>query len=321
MTRICKLYNKIRHIGIIGTWKVILNKFQQYYSKNIISVLNKNHFLFEMGGYWNSYKRLERRYKNKILKMETHTGSGKSSNIIWWCWLQGEDNCPELQKRCLQSVRATYKNREIKIISNKNLYDYIELPDFIKDKYNSGYISHTHFSDLIRLQLLIKYGGTWIDSSTYCTGYDETLFDQTLFVFKNINYIWYANKKYCYGEVPLLADNWFITSEINNPILISVRDLLFDYWKHHKYLTDYFIFHFFFSMVVKYKYTTLYENIPTISHLLPHMLQSVCYSEIDEREYQNIIRQSTVHKLTNKVNLNELAQDCLYMKIINGNIK
>ena len=46
MTRICKLYNKIRHIGIIGTWKVILNKFQQYYSKNIISVLNKNHFLF-----------------------------------------------------------------------------------------------------------------------------------------------------------------------------------------------------------------------------------------------------------------------------------
>ena len=34
---------------------------------------------------------------------------------------------------------------------------------------DSGQITKTHLSDLLRLELLIRYGGTWIDATVFCT--------------------------------------------------------------------------------------------------------------------------------------------------------
>lgn len=310
---------KIKKYGIRGTVDVTHQRLKVLILKRKLSNKKNNHFLYEMETYWNSYKRIEKQYLNKLKAMDTYSGSGETSNIVWWCWLQGEDSCPSLQKICLASVRKKLADRKIVVITKDNLYSYIDLPDYIKEKYKKGYISNTHFSDLIRLQLLIKYGGTWIDSTALCTGYDKELFDKPLFVFKNLNYIWYASKNYCFKEVPLIADNWFITSEINNPILITVRDLLFDYWNTHNYVIDYFIFHYFFTMTVNHKYKTLFEEIPLISHIQPHLMQNVCYRKVSEDEIYNILGQSTVHKLTNKVKDENLSADCLYMSLINGN--
>jgi hypothetical protein len=40
------------------------------------------------------------------------------------------------------------------------------------EKYQKKIIDNTHFSDLLRLELLIKYGGTWIDASVLVTKYN-----------------------------------------------------------------------------------------------------------------------------------------------------
>lgn len=310
---------KIEKYGIRGIVDVTHQRAKMLIAKYKILNRKNNHFLYEMETYWKSYRRIEKQYLDKLKAMDTYSGSGKTSNIVWWCWLQGEDNCPRLQKICLASVREKLVDRKIIVITKDNLYNYIDFPDYIKEKYKKGYISNTHFSDLIRLQLLIKYGGTWIDSTALCTGYDRELFDKPLFVYKNLNYVWYGSKNYCYKEVPLIADNWFITAEINNPILITVRDLLFDYWNTHNYVIDYFIFHYFFTMTVNYKYKNLFEKIPLRSHIQPHLMQNVCYRKVSEDEMNDILSQATMHKLTNKVKSESLSADCLYLKLINEN--
>ncbi len=43
----------------------------------------------------------------------------------------------------------------------------MNIPNSIVSKWKSNVISDTHFSDIIRTELLIKYGGTWIDSTVY----------------------------------------------------------------------------------------------------------------------------------------------------------
>ena len=45
-------------------------------------------------------------------------------------------------------------------------------------------MSPTHFSDLLRLELLIKYGGTWVDASVLITKYTKDYFNKDLFFFK-----------------------------------------------------------------------------------------------------------------------------------------
>ena len=47
----------------------------------------------------------------------------------------------------------------------KNLDKYIHLPNYILEKYKQGIITKPHFSDIIWIELLIKYGGTWVDAS------------------------------------------------------------------------------------------------------------------------------------------------------------
>ena len=46
------------------------------------------------------------------------------------------------------------------IINETNFNEYIKMPYYIINKYKNNTFSKTHFSDLLRLELLIKYGGT-----------------------------------------------------------------------------------------------------------------------------------------------------------------
>lgn len=313
---IAKVINKIKKIGLKKTIRLINERIYQKTSIDLNITLNqKNKLEKEWMHYWKSYKYIEKKYKKKVLALEKKKGTGKFSNKVWWCWLQGEENAPKLQKKCLKTLRENLVDREIIVITQDNLYEYVDFPDFIKEKYKKGIISHTHFSDLVRLELLIRHGGTWIDSTTYCTGYDEMLFDKPLFVFKNLNYIWYAHKK-DFNQRAIIADNWFITAEIGNPILEAVRDLLFDYWSKHNYLTNYFIFHYLFTLVVTYKYSEEFAKIDNISHLLPHLLQFICLEEYNKITLQNIIKQSSVHKLTHKIPENEIKENSYLNTII-----
>ncbi len=312
-----KLKNKIKKVGFFGTVKLIFDKVKIFLHIEFTFLYRKKNFTNnEWKKYWKAYNYIKHKYLKKVINLEKKTGTGTYSNKVWWCWLQGEENCPALQKECLKSIRKNLHDRDIIIITNDNLYEYIELPDYIKDKHKKGIISDTHFSDLIRLELLIKYGGTWIDSTAYCTGYDKELFDKPLFVYKNLNNLWFSNK-HSFDEEPIIADNWFITSEIGNPILIAVRDLLFDYWKRYNYLVDYFIFHYFFTLVVNYKYRTEFDSIILKSHLVPHLLQYECFKEYDKTKINMIICESPFHKLTHKVDINSISDNCFYNILVN----
>lgn len=282
-----------------------------------INILNyrHNYLISEQKRYCLIYNLIRRRYLKKVRQLPTTAGSGKFSNKVWWCWLQGEDNCPPLQKKCLASLRKHLQDREIIVITKDNLYDYIELPEYIKKKYAQGLITNTHFSDIIRLQLLITHGGTWIDSSVYCTAYDKKLFNQPLFVYKNLAPLWLMNRTKMDQE-PLIAESWFITSEIDNPILIATRDLLFDYWKKHNYLINYFLFHYFFTLVATHKYHSLFDQIPSRSRVIPHLLQNECYNEYDEKKITDILQQSPLHKLSQKIPRAGMANDCFYKRLI-----
>lgn len=92
------------------------------------------------------------------------------SRIIWSCWWQGEDQAPELVKACWRSWRRYIPNSyEIKIITQDNYRDYIDIPDDIMNRVVEGVTKLQPVTDIIRMQLLYRYGGIWMDSTTYLT--------------------------------------------------------------------------------------------------------------------------------------------------------
>ena len=108
---------------------------------------------------------------------------------------------------------------------------YVHFPSFILNKLKKKCFSITHFSDLLRLELLIKYGGTWLDSTVLVTKCNDIIFNNDLFFFqatKQINHV---------------GSSWFITAEKGSPILRTTRDLLYEFWSKNDRLIHYYLFH------------------------------------------------------------------------------
>lgn len=84
---------------------------------------------------------------------------------IWGFWDNGE--LPPIVKICIESWRKYNPDHEIIILTNTNIKDYLPDVDFSKIKFIE---KPQRRSDFIRLFLLEKYGGFWIDASTLMTG-------------------------------------------------------------------------------------------------------------------------------------------------------
>lgn len=119
----------------------------------------------------------------------------KDSNIgvktenapVWVCWWSGEENAPALVKQCIKSIKKNVGiNHTVNLITEKNYADYLEIPDYILRKVENGTMCIANFSDYLRVSLLEKYGGLWLDATIFCEKkVPEEYFDFPLFTCKS----------------------------------------------------------------------------------------------------------------------------------------
>lgn len=252
--------------------------------------------------------KLERKYKKYINK--TIVSDDKPSDYVFTCWLQGEENAPELVKKCIESMRLHFKDKKLVVITEKNLKDYTDLPEFIYKKWQNGIITNTHFSDIVRANLLIKNGGLWLDSTVLCTGNMNKYIDEkdNLFVFRNEHR----------GSKSICLSSWLIYAKKNNPILVNTQNLLYRYWEKNNKLIDYFLFHILFTIVSK-EFGEEWNNVPAFSNIDPHMLWFyLFYEKFDKKRINQIKEMSNFHKLSYKFDESLLKEDSFYEHLIKG---
>ena len=240
----------------------------------------------------NNPKYLRIKYQQFTQELPHYNHTHQNSNKIFWCWLQGEEKAPDLSKACLNSIRRYCTNYEIIIINENNINNYVHFPPFVMNKYKCKYFTKTHFSDLLRLELLIKYGGTWIDSTVLITKFDKTFFNKDLFFFQ-------VSKPNF-----LVGSSWFLSSEKESPILKTTRDLLYEFWAKNNILFHYYLFHFFFKISCD-KYKNDYKNVPWYSNIPVHNLQWELFKPYNYLRYKHIISKASIHKLTFKHTTNK----------------
>lgn len=234
-------------------------------------------------------------------RIDASTGSA-AKKPIWFCWLQGIEQAPEIIRSCYNSIKRNIPDREIKVIDAKNWREYVEMPEYIVKKWEKGRIPAALFSDLLRLELLIKYGGTWIDSTVLCTGVSCSKFqgsnvqefkgflDADLFLFQ------YSRP----GSKEISISNWFITARKNNEVLMVLREMLYAYWKDYDCTLDYYMFHLFFSMIAKEYPDEIakmpYGYSPNSLVLLHHWGE-----KFDQKKWDKLTSQVSFHKLAFRV--------------------
>lgn len=223
----------------------------------------------------------------------------KRSKMVWFCWLQGLENAPEMVKACYNSLQQHLTDREIKIIDNNNWNSYIELPAYIVRKWKKGWIPPANFSDLLRLVLLIRYGGTWIDSTVLCTGFGTQETQKSLKYLDADLFLFQYTPPGTTTEISI--SNWFITAYTNNKVLMLLWDMLMEYWKDYDCMIDYYIFHLFFEMVAK-EFPEEIEAMPYGNSMDSLVLLHHWGETFKQKKWDRVTRQVCFHKLAFRTN-------------------
>ena len=254
-------------------------------------------------------QKLEKKYKWKLNEFDENYVDREhtTSNKIWICWFQGMENAPELVQKCYNSVVNNNPNSEVIVITSENMSQYVTFPDYIIDKWKKGIITHTHMTDLMRLELLINYGGLWLDATVLCTGKaPDYFYNSELFFYQCL-------KPGRDGHGNFIS-SWLINAKTNNKILMATRELCYEYWKDNNSMWDY-LFHDFMSIVLE-KYSIDLGKIIPRDNATPHILLLRLFDFYDEKMWNAIKEQTQFHKLTYKFSENDKEKKGTYYKYI-----
>ena len=191
---------------------------------------------------------------------------------IWTMWWQGTENLPDIVKICYSSFRKYSGTHPVKILTSQNFREYVDLPGYIFDRVNSGAITITHLSDIMRFYLLYHYGGLWLDSTIYITdGIPDAVFESE----------YYTVKRHPTPRNRSVAqDRWanFLVAAKKGSVLCGfVLDFFLEYWRTQDRFIDYFL--------LDYVINIAYDELPECRKIL----DSVPYVDYDLYLLENIM--------------------------------
>ncbi len=187
--------------------EINIDQLCNYYPKNTIFIQKR--------------EKSEQAFNSLFDNIHVNTKEFYIPKIIWIYWDKGLNNAPNVVKTAYQSWKSMNPDYDIRFLDETNVQKYFDFKSlFFRLTIDIGI---AHKSDFIRMYLLSRYGGVWVDSTTFCwkplsqwinTETEECGF----FLFKQD-----------ISRKDRQIKNWFIASSRGNPITVSMLKYLSEY--------------------------------------------------------------------------------------------
>lgn len=238
----------------------------------------------------------------------------KRNKIIWSIWYQGADEAPPLVQQCFSSWSKFNPEYTIRILDEKTLPAYINLPE--KINFGRDDISVQKISSISRLALLKEYGGIWLDATVYCSAsldswVDDKMGPDNFFAFRNpgrdrmiSNWMFAAEPDSAilgcilYEYITFFESNVFPNQNTNlgeqliallKPVLNvdarSTMEWISPAVTRGLGIYPYFIFHYLFNKMILENRTCrrMWEQSPPMSSGPSHQLQNLESTDVNTR--------------------------------------
>jgi Mannosyltransferase OCH1 and related enzymes len=162
------------------------------------------------------------------------------TNKIWIYWHQGIENAPGLVKDCVDTWQILNPKSDIIILSGASISDYISV-DHIHRKVLKHRLGIAAYSDLLRIELLHKYGGIWIDATVLCLRPLDQWLDLT-------------SKDFFAFSSPgpdRMISSWFLAAASDSIIVDYWYHATRAYWQRWHPRRPYYWFHYLFNKLYK----------------------------------------------------------------------
>ena len=229
---------------------------------------------------------------------------------VWVCWWQGEENAPPVVQACIQRMRTLIpEDAQVHVITWDNLNDYVELPDYIFEKFNKGLITNIHMTDILRYALVSTYGGAWIDSTVWLSNQIEDKLPEYL------SQQYFTQRFESWEDCPKEACrgkwcNFFFMGQSTCELFSYAYDALLLWWQKHNRLIDY--------VIVDYILWAGYSGVPEIrccvDEVEPNnpniwLMEKHLNNPFEQEEYAQLMASNDFFKLSYKGKLTMQTED------------
>jgi hypothetical protein len=227
---------------------------------------------------------------------------------LFMYWAQGFDRAPPIVQACFREVQRLHDKDDVVLLTDENIADWVDMPAQLVQNLEG---KKTFFSDVLRLALLAKHGGIWMDATCYLREPILHNFDA-----------WSASGYFALSAGgPGRFSNWLLASPPAGRLVVMMRELLFDYYSKYKKPLQYFMFHHMVEALyyLDAEVRKICEQMPVLSGWQPRRLQHYCHKSIENRKIINMYRSKSFHKISyKKVARKILEENSLYNAIVCG---
>jgi len=187
---------------------------------------------------------------------------------IWAYWDGGEDTAPVIVRACLASWRRHNPGWELTVLDRHSAPALADLSMGPDD------IAVQSYADLLRLRLLARHGGVWVDATTFCLRpldhWLPMLAQGGFFAFS-----WTAaDRWFIWPNVPRRITNWFLASEPGGAVIAAWEARALAYWRGRRTPHVYYWPHMLwdFMALTDRRFGRLAAAVPRIGCFGPHLV-------------------------------------------------
>lgn len=221
---------------------------------------------------------------NKVLQAP-ESSTNRLPQLIWMYWDQGDlTSAPRLNRLCVQKWRDLNPTWKFNFVTRANVTSY--LPEFAESlrTYESDPQQRSAF---VRLQLLSKFGGTWVDMSVlplmpldaYAT---KAVANSGFFMFavpgnNDPTFKWEPHQLEGRdrGGSPRLGSSWFVLTVPQSPLLEAWKAAFSSKWNAGKGKVPHYG-----ESVMAHREVVLHSSDPRVQEvwkMMPHVSHDVAY--------------------------------------------
>lgn len=209
------------------------------------------------------------------------------TRVIYSYWAQGYDAAPDIVQRCHRRL-LELSSDPVLTLDEAAMSRLVSLPPEIEAR---G-VAPTHRTDLLRLELLARYGGSWLDATCLVTTDPAPVLQDLR---EPTGYFSFAKRRSSLAT-------WLITSTPDHYLVRTLRAALHCFWRRHTAVRRYFTLHYIFEALTELDevFGRLWDDTPEVRFDRALSLRWKWDQPYDPQTYRQLFEASFVHKLSYK---------------------
>ncbi len=157
---------------------------------------------------------------------QNHTDGPGAEKIIWMLWHQGIDAAPLVVKNCYRSWVDKNPEWKVVLLEASTLNDYFDVSTVVGEGRDD--IPLAALSDIIRINLLARFGGVWVDATCFCS----TPLDDWLPAMMPSGFFAYTGHR-----KDTIMSSWFLAARKENYLVEQLTERVNRYWRENRFPT------------------------------------------------------------------------------------